>query len=138
MRQYELDVNGHVNNAVYLNYAEELAVQHAARSGFGPEWTAAHDGAWFIRRNEITYYAPARYGDELELTVRLELVRGARGHRRTTIRRVGDGALIAVVFTEWVWTRRSDGKPAPVPQELVELAASAARVARQAARRPPN
>ena len=29
VRSYELDANGHVNNAVYVAYAEEVANQHA-------------------------------------------------------------------------------------------------------------
>jgi acyl-ACP thioesterase len=29
VRNYELDSNGHVNNAVYLNWAEEIASRHA-------------------------------------------------------------------------------------------------------------
>jgi len=32
---------------------------------------------------------------------------------------------MAEIFTEWVWVRASDGRPAPVPKELVALAAVA-------------
>ncbi|MHB8325325.1 MAG: acyl-CoA thioesterase [Candidatus Dormibacteria bacterium] len=123
VRQYEVDAYGHVNNAVYLNYAEEMASRHAEVSGFGAQWAADHQGGWVIRRNDITYHAPARFGDELELTVRVELLKGTRGHRRTTIKRTADGVLLAEVFTEWVWVRLSDGRPAPIPSELVEVAA---------------
>ena len=58
------------------------------------------------------------------LHLRVELVRGARGVRRTTISRVADRELLAEVLTEWVWVRLSDGRPAPAPRELVELAAA--------------
>jgi acyl-CoA thioester hydrolase len=125
VRQYELDVNGHVNNAVYLNYAEEMAARHAEASGFGAAWAAAHNGGWVIRRNEVVYHSPALVGDDLELTVRVELIKGARGQRRTTISRLADKVLLAEVFTEWVWVRQSDGRPAAVPSELVSLAAAA-------------
>jgi acyl-CoA thioester hydrolase len=123
VRQYEVDRQGHVNNAVYLNYAEELASRHSEQIGFGQDWAEAKGGAWVIHRNEITYHSPARFGDQLELTVRVELVKGARGQRRTTIVLVPDGRLVAEIFTEWVWVRAGDGQPAPVPRELVELAA---------------
>jgi acyl-CoA thioester hydrolase len=127
VRQYEVDRQGHVNNAVYLNYAEELASRHSESIGYGQEWAAAQGGAWVIRRNEVIYHSPARFGDELELTVRVELVKGARGQRRTIIVLVPDGRLVAEIFTEWVWIRVSDGQPAPVPRELVELAAEVTR-----------
>jgi acyl-CoA thioester hydrolase len=125
VRQYEVDGQGHLNNAVYLNYAEELASRHSESLGYGQRWAAAQGGAWVIRRNEVNYHFPAKFGDELELTVRVELVRGARGLRRTTIVLVPDGTLVAEIFTEWVWVRASDGRPAPVPQVLVDLAAAA-------------
>ena len=125
VRHYELDSNGHVNNAVYLNYAEQLTIEHAERAGFGAEWTAANGGWWVVHRSVLTYLRPAVYGDLLELTVRVELVQGTRGVRRTTIRRQGDGEPVAEVLTEWVWVRASDGRPALVPRELMEVAREA-------------
>ena len=44
VRSYEIDQNGHVNNAVYLNYAEALTVEHAEASGYGRAWTEARGG----------------------------------------------------------------------------------------------
>jgi len=121
VRQYELDVNGHVNNAVYLNYAEQVATEHADAAGFGPEWTAGQGGGWVVHRHEITYYRPARYGDELELVTRVEPMRGARGYRRTCISRLPAGEPIAEVGTEWVWVRLADGRPVRPPAQLLEF-----------------
>src|SRR5437588_1117135 len=123
VRGYELDSRGHVNNAVYLSWAEEIATAHAEAAGYGREWSERRGGGWVIRRTEINYHRPAVYGDAVELTVSVELVRGVRGLRRTSIRRAGNGELFAEVLTEWVWVRLSDGRPTSVPRELVELAA---------------
>jgi acyl-CoA thioester hydrolase len=125
VRGYELDSRGHVNNAVYLSWAEEVATAHAEAAGYGRAWSAERGGGWIFRRTDITYHRPAMYGDEIEITVKVELVRGARGVRRTTIRRASDGELFAELLTEWVWVRLSDGRPTQVPAELVALAASA-------------
>ena len=119
VRTYELDVNGHVNNAVFLNYAEQIATEHAEAAGFGREWTQAQGGGWVVRRHEIVYHQPALYGQELELTTRVEDMRGARGRRLTTITRVADGLLIADIHTEWVWVRLPEGRPARVPADVV-------------------
>jgi acyl-CoA thioester hydrolase len=119
VRTYELDLNGHVNNAVYLNWAEQVATEHAEAAGFGPSWTAARGGAWVVRRHEITYRRPAAYGDELELTTRAVALQGARGRRHTTVARVADGATVAELDTEWVWIGLADGRPARIPEELV-------------------
>ena len=121
VRTYELDMNGHVNNAVYLNWAEQLATEHVEAAGFGRAWTDARHGAWVVRRHEITYRTPAVYGDELELTTRAVSIKGARGFRDTTIIRVSDGAPIADVHTEWVWVHLPDGRPARPPEDLVRF-----------------
>jgi acyl-CoA thioester hydrolase len=119
VRIYELDANGHVNNAVYLSYAEEVATEHAEALGFGRAWTSAQGGTWVVHRHEITYHQPATFGDLLELTTSVDVPRGARGIRHTRIARVADGASIAEVMTEWVWVRLADGRPARVPHQLV-------------------
>ena len=125
VRTYELDLNGHVNNAVYLNYAEQIATEHAEAIGFGRAWNAAQDGGWVVRRHELLYHQPAFYGDELELTTRVEGMRGARGLRYTTITRVSDGTLLTDIKTEWVWVRTSDGRPARIPPALLAMLAPA-------------
>lgn len=119
VRQYEVDYNGHVSNATYLNYVAQLTSEHGEVSGFGRAFSLANGGAWVVRRHDITYHRPALDGDELELTVRVISVGGARGVRRTTIVRPADGARIADIETEWVWVRLTDGRPARVPPEVV-------------------
>ncbi len=120
VRTYEVDENGHVNNAVYLQWAEQLTAEHAEAAGFGREWSIARGGAWLVRRHEVTYHQPARRGDEIELTVRVTGIGGVRGTRHTEMRLAGAGTLLAEVASEWVWVRLADGRPARVPTELLE------------------
>ena len=121
VRSYELDENGHVNNAVYVQWAEHLTAEHAESAGFGREWTVARGGAWVVRRHEVIYHLPAVRGDEIEATVRVLALAGVRGVRHSRIMRAADGALLAELHSEWVWVRSSDGRPARVPAELLEL-----------------
>jgi len=118
VRSYELDSNGHVNNAVYLGYAEEVAVLHAEKLGFGRVWTISQAGAWLVRRHEIIYYRPALFGEDLELTTTVVSMRGARAVRNTTIALAEIGTLLTEITTEWVWVRASDGRPMRIPAEL--------------------
>ncbi len=123
VRAYELDSNGHVNNSVYVGWVEEIATRHAEAAGYGRAWTEARGGAWVIHHNDITYRRPAVYGDEVEVRVRVELIRGARGVRRTWIRRAADGELLCEALTEWAWIDRMTGRPSRVPRELVDRVA---------------
>lgn len=120
VRQYELDVLGHVNNAVYLNWAEQVAIDHVEALGFGRAWSLAQGGAWVVREHHITYHLPVEYGDVVTVTTLPRELGGVRGLRLTEIRRA-DGALTTEVSTLWVWVRSSDGRPSRVPSELARL-----------------
>jgi acyl-CoA thioester hydrolase len=121
VRHYELDQFGHVNNAVYLNWVEQVATDHVETLGFGREWAIAHEGAWVVREHRVTYHRPAVHGDVVEVTTLPQSIGGVRGVRRTEIHRTSDGALLTEVLTDWVWIRTSDGRPARVPQELLAI-----------------
>ena len=120
VRTYEVDENGHVNNAVYVQWAEHLSARHAEAMGWGREWSLERGGAWLVRRHEVTYHRPARRGEEVELTVRVISVHGVRGRRQTTVSRASDATLLAEVASEWVWVRIADGRPTGVPREILD------------------
>jgi acyl-CoA thioester hydrolase len=117
VRLYELDANGHVNNAVYLNYVEQVALEHVEALGFGREWSLAHGGGWLVREHHATYHRPAVYGDFLQLTTRPLELTAVTGRRQTLIHRESDGELLMEATTLWVWVR-SDGRAARIPAEL--------------------
>ena len=125
VRTFELDSYGHVNNAVYLNYAEQVAVDHAERIGFGRAWSESHGGGWAVREHKITYHRPALYRDQLRLTTRVMSMGGVRAVRRTTIEREPDRELLAEVETLWVWVKLPEQQPARIPAELIAFYAGA-------------
>jgi acyl-CoA thioester hydrolase len=114
-------VLGHVNNAVYLNWVEQVAIDHVEALGFGRDWTTAQGGAWVVREHHVTYHRPVEYGDAVLVTTLPQEIGGVRGLRRTEIRRESDAALTTEVLTQWIWVRASDGRPARVPAELLAL-----------------
>lgn len=119
VRQYQLDQFGHVNNAVYLNWIEQVATDHAEAIGFGSAWAQAQDRAWVVREHRITYRRPLGYGDVVLVTTIPERLSGARGWRRTEVHRESDGVLVVEAVTEWTWIRTSDGRPARLPADLL-------------------
>jgi acyl-CoA thioester hydrolase len=120
VRQYELDPLGHVNNSVYLNWVEQVAIDHVEALGFGRAWSLERGGAWVVREHHVTYHRPVEYGDVVLVTTLPQEIGGVRGLRRTEIHREADGALTTEVMTQWIWVRASDGRPTRVPPDLLE------------------
>ncbi|HSK93646.1 MAG TPA: thioesterase family protein [Candidatus Angelobacter sp.] len=121
VRQYELDQFGHVNNAVYLNWIEQVATDHVEALGFGPDWTLQRGGGWVVREHHVTYHRPVVYGDVVLVTTLPQRIGGVRGVRRTEIHRESDGELLTEAETVWVWVRSADGRPARIPEDLLRL-----------------
>ena len=138
VRHYEMDALGHVNNAVYLHYLEQAAIEHAAALGYDFARLRALGGLFIARRHEIDYLRPASAGDILQVvTWPVELkgaqaVRdyaiyqhhpapGATGLPDDTLLPAGFapvGAPLVLARTHWVWVDAQTGHPRRLPAEL--------------------
>jgi acyl-CoA thioester hydrolase len=115
----DLDPAGHVNNAVYLAYVEDIGAQLAVANGW-PMARLESEGLGILARyHRIEYKQPAMLDDELELSTWLSDVGSSTAVRHTTITRLGDEALVARARTVHVWIDRSTGQPTPIPDALL-------------------
>jgi acyl-CoA thioester hydrolase len=120
VRHYELDSFGHVNNAVYVNYMQEAAIEASTDAGFGPDWYRERGSNWVIRRLAIRYLLPAVYNDELEVVTWISAMRRATCTREYEITRVSDSARIARSRVQWVYLDSRTGRLARLPSEIAE------------------
>jgi len=118
VRTYELDMLGHVNNAVYLNWLEEARLAAMQSCGYQVR-TLAQDWLTNIVRVEVDFRRPTLYGDELVVTTGLESVGRTSFTLSSEILRLPDREVVAACRAVLVWLD-VDGRPAPVPPELEE------------------
>lgn len=114
----DIDANGHVNNVVYLAWAQELAISHwnaRASAEAQARW------AWIILRHEVDYRRPLKLGETARgLTWVADAPDGPRYDRLVRIE-APDGAMCAQVRTVWCLIDPKSGRPQRVPAEMVEL-----------------
>ncbi len=136
VRFHELDSLGHVNNAVYLLYLEEAAIEHAAAAGWPASRLREHGGVFIARRHEIDFLRPAGEGDLLQVQTWAEAMSGARAVRVYEIIRLNrtagtpplDGLIDAETLptapgdtvlvrarTEWAFVDVATGRPRRIP-----------------------
>lgn len=120
----DADEVGHVNNVVYLAWAERIAREHAESLGFGVEG-CREMGGWFVaRRHVISYERPAFPGETVRLSTALHDVGRATATRTVEMRRGLD--LLATCVTEWAWID-PDGRPRRFPPQLLDRLPEGAR-----------
>ena len=112
-----IDELGHVNNAVWVEWIQQVAVAHWASVA-----DAAHVEAyvWVVVRHEIDYLRAAFAGDVLTASTWVgEAPKGARFDRHMEF--VGeDGKLRVRARTQWAIIDKASGRPIRVPPEVVE------------------
>jgi acyl-CoA thioester hydrolase len=109
----DIDLFGHVNNAVYLRWADEAAWEHWEHAGYGTDTCRALDQGMAIVRTEADYLGHVREGDQVACAVWIPVADGRlRAERWYQFRRVSDQATVFRAVTKLVCFSLSTGKPA--------------------------
>lgn len=115
---YEMDQYRHVNNAVYLNYLEQAAIDACADAGFDLSRLDEMGGLFIIRQHDIEYLRPARYGDSLDIATWISQLTTSSLLRHTTMH-IHGGDLAIRAQTRWVWIDLARRASAPIPDALL-------------------
>lgn len=146
VRFHEVDALGHVNNAAYLNYLEQAAIDHATALGLDMAFLRQHGGVFVAHRHDIVFLRPAFAGDVLRITTWVGAASGARVSRHYLVERVDlternatlAGAIVPYVaepdakdrivqaVTEWVFVS-DGGQPRRIPGSVIETFARGTR-----------
>lgn len=113
----DLDVYDHLNNAVYLNYAEEAAAQAFSAQGWSPAKLAEANLTLSTRRVHIQYLSLATWGETLDLSTQMLDVRDTGGSRYVGMTRA-DGSTVAECIIDWELVDRKSGAARSLPDEL--------------------
>jgi acyl-CoA thioester hydrolase len=112
----DIDELGHVNNAIWVQWIQQVAVAH---------WDAAADPAhrdayfWVVVRHEIDYLRPAFAGDRITVRTWIDPdIQGARSARHMEFTGP-DGKVLVRARTHWAIIDKAAGRPVRVPRAVV-------------------
>lgn len=100
VRYHEVDGQGRVHHAQYLNYFERGRVEMLRSAGHSYKELEASGLLLVVRRMEIEYLFPAEFDDDLTLRTVVEKSRGARIHHRYELTRDRDTQIIVTANSE--------------------------------------
>lgn len=113
----DIDELGHVNNAVWVRWIQEIAVAHWAAAA-----PAEHQAAyvWVVTRHEIDYRGNVAVGETVTAETWIAAPpKGARFDRH--VRFTGaDGKVKVEAVTTWAMLERASGRLARVRPEIAE------------------
>ena len=113
----DLDAYEHVNNVVYVNYAEEAAAQDFSARGWSPEKLAEAGLRITTRRIQIQYLSVATWGERLNISTHMLGTNQTGGSRYVGMMHA-DGSPLAECILDWELVDRKSGETRPLPEGI--------------------
>lgn len=111
----DIDELGHVNNAVWVRWIQDVATAHWEANA-DPAHVAAY--LWVVTRHEIDYLRPLQEGESVTARTWVgEAPKGARFDRHIEFIG-GDGKACVRAKTTWAMIDRATGRALRVPPEV--------------------
>ncbi len=114
-----IDENGHVNNVVYVQWMQDIAVEHY--SSIGGIEAQGPDATWVVREHKVEYLLPGFAGEEIEIKTWVENIRRVRSLRKYEFVRKSDGQVLVKGETDWVFVDVKNGRPVAIPEEVMNI-----------------
>jgi acyl-CoA thioester hydrolase len=113
----DIDVLGHLNNVVIVQWVQDMAVGHSDALGLDLGWYHRMGTVWVVKRHDIEYLAPGYLGEQIRATTWVANIGSSSSLRRTLFHREPDEKLLARAETTWVLVDRT-GRPTRVSDEI--------------------
>lgn len=114
----DIDELGHVNNVVYLRWAQDIAIAHW-RSRASDEMVARF--VWVVRRHEADYLSALTLGDDVEVRTWVDdAPQGAIWARFIEIGKAGAGKPAVRIKSNWCMLDAQTRRLMRIPPDIVE------------------
>jgi acyl-CoA thioester hydrolase len=116
----DVDQDGIVNNATYVDYAEEAAARALDEAGWPPGRLKSEGFALRPRRLHIQYQSPASWGDQLQVATYLLQLGANGGVWHVAVQHAPEGAVAAECLLDWRIVDRVGREARPLPGSLTD------------------
>ena len=113
-----VDQNGHVNNVVYVQWMQDVAILHYEAAG-GSQAMQDAGATWVARSHHIEYLKPVYAGEDVIALTWVENLRRVRSLRRYQFLRQHDNVLLAKGETDWVFIDIASGRPREILEDII-------------------
>ena len=123
VRNYQVDSQGIVHNAIYLEYCETGRVEYVRNLGIKllPTGTFDHGVMINVKRNEINYEAPAYVDDLIDVYTRISYIKNSSFCFEHIITNSETGQLLVTQKSVQVYLNPSTKRPERLPDHLREV-----------------
>ncbi len=116
-----IDALGHVNNVVYVQWMQDVAIMHSDSLGGTIEKYMKLGAIWVVKTHRIEYHGPAFAGDRIIAKTWVSNIKNTSSLRKYKFFRESDNKIIAAAETMWVFINLKNGRPVTIPDEISDM-----------------
>ena len=115
-----IDILGHVNNVVYIQWMQDVALAHIEALGLGLTQYLELKHAMVAVEHHVQYRKAAIEGDELILRTWLDHIDALYSYRQYAFYRPKDQSILFVGNTKWACIEISTGRPKRMSPSFIQ------------------
>ena len=115
-----IDILGHVNNVVYIQWMQDVALAHIEQRGLGLTQYLELKHAMVAVEHHVQYRKAAIEGDELILRTWLDHIDALYSYRKYAFYRPKDQSVLFVGNTKWACIEIATGRPKRMSPSFIQ------------------
>ena len=115
-----IDILGHVNNVVYIQWMQDVALAHIEQLGLGLTQYLELKHAMVAVEHHVQYRKAAIEGDELILRTWLDHIDALYSYRKYAFYRPKDQRVLFVRNTKWACIEIATGRPKRMSPSFIQ------------------
>lgn len=115
-----IDILGHVNNVVYIQWMQDVALAHIEQLGLGLTQYLELKHAMVAVEHHVQYRKAAIEGDELILRTWLDHIDALYSYRKYAFYRPKDQSVLFVGNTKWACIEIATGRPKRMSPSFIQ------------------
>ena len=117
--QEAIDENGHVNNVVYVQWMQDVAILHSEAQNCNTDLYKKLGTCWVARSHYIEYHSPAFAGDQIDAITWISDLKRSSSMRKYKFVRTSDQKILARTEKRWVYINEKTGHPCTIHDEVM-------------------
>lgn len=113
-----IDANGHTNNIAYVQWMQDVAIEHSTAMGWSIARYLEAGTAWVARSHYVEYLRPSFLGEELAVHTWVTAMDERSCPRRYLFVHARDRRIVAKAETRWVFVDLKSGRPTAIPEAM--------------------
>ena len=113
-----IDMNSHVNNVVFLQFMQDVALEHSAINGYTLKRYKELQTTWMAKKHCINYIKPVFLGQKIKIKTWIDTISKTFAIRKYEFFNEEDNTLVCEAESTWVYIDLKKNRPCKIDEDM--------------------